>query len=147
MAAAAFEGFVNYFAEKVVQVGEARGITLSQFEVDCLRERRRVLENGDVKERKQIYSSKERFLLLRKKLAHGEGIPREWEAKLDASIKVRDMLVHPKPGNPFQLDERAAMGFFTAALWLSETWIAKEIIDAELGVSPGGPTHEKTLDR
>jgi hypothetical protein len=130
MAAAAFEGFVNYLAEKVVQAGEIDGIKLSQFEVDCLRERRRVLEDGEVKEKRQIYSTKERFLLLRKKLGHGHGLPPEYEARLDASIKVRDMLVHPKPGNLFPLDERTAMGFFAAAIWLSETWGGRELIRA-----------------
>ena len=112
MAAAAFEGFVNYLAERVVQLGKTNSIQLNQFEIDCLRETRRILVNGDVKERKQIYGSKERFLLLYNKLGQGLSFSdSEWGPKLDASIKVRDMLVHPKPGHLVQLDEKAAMGF------------------------------------
>jgi len=121
LAAAAFEGFVNYVAERVVQAGDVHGIKLTEFELDCLGERRRILDNGVIKVKRQIYSTRERFLLLCRKLSHGHAISAEYEAKLESSIETRDLLVHPKPGNPINVDAKCVMGFFTAALWLSES--------------------------
>ena len=130
MAAAAFEGLVNYVAGNVLSAGTVNGHRLTEFEIDCLNERRRVLEGGQVKEKKQIYSTKERFLLLIRLFDHSHAYGKENEADLDWSVRLRDQIVHPKPAVIVELDERGFMGFYGSAVGLLLVWEVSDLIGA-----------------
>jgi len=126
-AAAAFEAVTNYLSEQVVQAGEVLGKELRESEIDCLREKRKVLENGKIMERKQTHSSKDRFLLLYSLLSKGRDLRDSTRARLNSSFRVRDGLVHPKPGASIDLlrddaAEKAVMGFLIADLLLAAVW-------------------------
>jgi hypothetical protein len=125
-AAAAFEAVTNFLSAQVAldpKIGEGE---LTQAEADCLLEKRRYLENGEVKVRRQIYKSKDRFLLLLNILGgkpRGKGYPPD----LEKSFEVRDRLVHPKPGEVADILSgdswsSAVLGFLKADLILALAW-------------------------
>ena len=126
MASAASEAFVNYLAGKVVEAEDIRGARLTEFERDCLRGKRRRLEKGEVREERQLLSTKERCLLLLRLLkADRDHLQRE-TGLLEKSIEVRDKIVHPKPGTSVSVDHEAVVGFFRVAMLLSAAWGGKE---------------------
>ena len=128
---AALEAMTNFVASEIVTVGHIRNRPLTEFQMDCLAERRRVLENGEVRERAQIYSAKSRFLLLYSLLAGGSAFPAQHRAKLDLSFSVRDRLLHPKPGAAQDLKVEDQSGFHLGGLLLFMTW-KPEVILADL---------------
>jgi len=127
-AAAAFEAVTNYLSGQVVQAGAVGGgKSLSQAESDCLREKRKVLEGGKIKERRQMYSSKDRFLLLFTLLSQGHDVGQKGRADLERSFEVRDRLVHPRPGDSVDLlgdntARNAVLGFLMADVLLAQVW-------------------------
>lgn len=126
-AAAAFESTTNYLAEEIAARGSVGTRQLTETEVDILRERRRVLDGGAIKERKALYSSMNRFLLLYRLLSGGSDYGRKVTSELTESFAIRDRLVHPKPAAPVSamLHEQmvaAVVGFFRADLALALVW-------------------------
>jgi hypothetical protein len=97
-AAAAFEAVTNYLSDQLLQAGEVHGNKLTEAEMGCLREKRKCLEGGRITERKQLYSSKDRFMLLFALFLGGKDLGEDARAQLQKSFLVRDELVHPKPG-------------------------------------------------
>lgn len=128
LASAAFEGFVNFIANEVVRAGSISGHKLTEFEIDCLSERRRLLEGGEIKEKRQIYSTRERYFLLSRLFGHGHVVTTDIKAKLDSSLKARDQIVHPKPGSTVKLDETAVIGFYGAAVGLFLVWEVSDLV-------------------
>jgi len=49
--AAALEGCTNFLAERVAKAGAAGGKQLMESQIDCLREKRKVLDNGTIIEK------------------------------------------------------------------------------------------------
>jgi len=136
-ASAGFEAFTNFLAYRLVQAGEVAGHRLTESEMDCLEEKQRVLENGKITARKKLYSAKERYLLLFRLLGGNEDLPHNVRTELDNSFKIRDQLVHPKPGQPVKLAEneglngmRAFYGFLNADLHLWKLWRENEFSPA-----------------
>jgi hypothetical protein len=129
-AAAAFEAVTNFLSEQILRAGPAGGYTLTEYQIDCLREKRKYLDGGMVKEKNQIYSSKERFLLLFRLVT---GLPDRHKTlfqDLDRSFELRDRLVHPKPGPSVgiltdQMWTSAFLGFLTADLVLARMWVVR----------------------
>jgi len=129
-AAAGIEALTNFLAERIVLEEGVRGRKLTESEIDCLRERRKVLRNGEVAGETARYSSKDRFLLLFRLVSGGEQFPAHLRAELDSSFKTRDQLVHPKPGISIELNrdgkgEKAVFGFVKCAQHLSTAWSGK----------------------
>jgi hypothetical protein len=126
-AAAAFESTTNYLAEEIAVRGSVGTRHLTETEVDIRRERRRVLEGGIIKERKALYSSMNRFLLLYRLLSGGSDYGKKVTGELTESFEIRDRLVHPKPGAPVSALPHeqlvaAVLGFFRADLALAVVW-------------------------
>lgn len=131
-AAAAFEAYTNFLADRITQVGEVRGRRPTEFEMDCLREKHSVLENGKVQKKRKLYSAKERFLLLHNLLSGGRELPKEVGLRLGESFDVRDELVHPKPSFATTLLENnrgvdAVGGFLGADFVLSALWRGEDL--------------------
>jgi hypothetical protein len=127
-AAAAFESTTNFLAEQVAARGRVGTRHLTEAEVDVLREKGRVLEEkGTIKQRKVLYSSKKRFLLLYRLISGGREYGKKSIDELTNSFEVRDRLVHPKPGAsisdvpPEELGA-AVLGFLRADLILTVVW-------------------------
>lgn len=125
MAAAAFEGWTNFLADKILADNRTAGRGLTEFEGDCLREKRKQLQNGDVHEQNCRFTSQERFLLLYKILNDDQRLNDGARTDLDRALKIRDRLIHPKPGNPVEMSEleSAFGGFFRADVALAEAWV------------------------
>ena len=126
-AAAAFEAWTNFLADRIAQAGEVAGGRLGEFEIDCLREKHKVLQKGKVKDERKLYSAKDRFLLLFRLLSGDKEFPDEMLSRLEKSFEVRDEVVHPKPGISINLGENrrghdAVYGFLQADLILSKVW-------------------------
>lgn len=134
-AAAAFEAVTNFLAERVAEHPTGTQQLLSEFEIDCLRERRRVLEAGVVREKKQIYSSKDRFLLVLRILSGSDKHNEAIIMTLEESILLRDRLVHPKPHAPVDVLandswSQAFMGFLAADLILARAWAQAKSLES-----------------
>jgi hypothetical protein len=119
-AGAAFEAFTNFLSFRIT--GE--GLSLSEFEADVLRETKREVRGGEVREVKGKYPAQERFLLLYRIVSGGEQFEAQWKNDLESAFEIRDAIVHPKPGNVLRLsvDERgskAALGFLSADMFLA----------------------------
>jgi len=97
LAAAAFEAWTNFLAGMVIQVGTVASRRLTEAEIDCLKERRKVLRDGKIKEEKVRYSSADRFLLLFQILNGNQALPEHLHTQLKSAFVTRDELVHPKP--------------------------------------------------
>ena len=135
MAAAAFEGWMNFLAFKLGDKGEFGGRRLTEFEVDCLLERQRQLENGVIKTKRRIYRSLDRFLLVYAIVTGGKKLSSRLQGTLEESFQLRDGLVHPKPGspaNPFSPEggDGAFYAFFHADLALARAWYNAQSADA-----------------
>jgi len=127
-AAAAFESTTNFLAEQVAARGRVGTRHLTETEADVLREKRRILEEkGTIKQRKVLYSSKNRYLLLHRLISGGREYGKKAMGELTKSFTVRDRLVHPKPGAsisdvPPEQFSAAVLGFFRADLILAAVW-------------------------
>lgn len=130
-AAAAYEAVTNFLSDQILEAPPIEGFALTEFEIDCLREKRKVLDGGIVNEGKQFYSSKERFLLVLRLSTEGPAHDKTFVESLDRSFKLRDSLVHPKPGAFVGMltDESwtsAYLGFLTADLVLARMWALRK---------------------
>jgi len=125
MAAAAFEGWTNFLADKILADNRTAGRGLTEFEGDCLREKRKQLQNGEIHEQNGRFTSQERFLLLYKILNGDQKLNDGARTDLDRALKIRDRLIDPKPGNPVEMSEldSAFGGFFRADVALAEAWV------------------------
>lgn len=136
--AAAFEAFTNHLAGRIVQASEVPARKLTEFEMDCLSEKHRILEKGRIKENRKLYSAKDRFLLLFRLLTGDKEFPSDLLAELDNSFRIRDMLVHPKPGVSIDVSkdnmaEKVVFGFLKADLFLSRVWGGREFVPTPPG--------------
>jgi len=125
MASAGFEGWTNYLAEKVMSTQRVSASRPSEFELDCLHERQKRLRDGGVVEEEGRFSSKNQFLLLYRLLNGGQSLDPGIGRRLESSLKLRDRLVHPKPGQPIDALEleRAYNGFLEADVALATAWV------------------------
>ncbi|MGD0698038.1 MAG: hypothetical protein ABSB82_24750 [Terriglobia bacterium] len=126
-AAGAFESLTNFLSEMVIEKGSVEGRPLDAAEIDALRETRRFLEGGRLKERKQLYNSKDRFMFLYQIISGGKEYESGLAGELNASFGVRDRLVHPKPGRSTEIFDvpmlsRAFFGFLRADMVLAAEW-------------------------
>jgi hypothetical protein len=127
MAAAAFEGYMNFVAAKLVSNGNVLGRQLTEPEVNCLLERESYVDNGAFKLRKRIYRSMDRFLLLYAIVNGGEQLNEKLRRGLEKAFKVRDGIIHPKPSvQPRSLSSESSEStfytFFTADLFIARAW-------------------------
>jgi hypothetical protein len=88
--AAAFESVTNFLAERMAEDNQLSGQPMTESEIDILLERQKVLEGGKVKEKKKLYSSMDRFLLLLS-LVRGGGDYKQ-SSELKRSFEVRNRL-------------------------------------------------------
>src|SRR6266568_3322082 len=132
--AAAFEAFTNFLAERFLQAGKIGGRELTEFEIDCLREKRKVLHpNGRIAEDTGRHGAKARFLLLLQLVSGGPDLAAGMRAELDSCFRTRDELVHPKPGVSIKLDEngkgeKAVGGFVKCAFLLSKVCGGRDLL-------------------
>jgi hypothetical protein len=135
--AAAFEAWTNYLADRLIHFGFA----MTEAEKDVLQERKRVLENGNIKERPQIYKSLERFLLLYR-LVSGRQLEEKTLSNLTSAFTVRDEIVHPKPNKVLDLfgdskGGKAVFGFLVAEFILASAY-SKQFRSATENGAQGG---------
>ena len=122
VAAAAFEGFTNFFARSVIY----DGLQMKEIERNALSEEsERIDERGEIKSTKTKIGSAARFLLLYRLCSKGKQLDEKTKAKLESAFKVRDALVHPKPGCQVSLSvenrgTKAFLDFMTADMMLTQ---------------------------